>query len=249
MRLFILFILLSSNLIAQKFNQTDSKGLKQGAWRKFYETGRLEFEGAFLDDKPTGIFRYYYDNGSKKALIEHNVNSGRSLANLFHPNVQIMSGRIYKNQLKDSTWITFTESGLISEISNFKNNELHGPRTTYYISGLDGLTNRIPFVKSNYKNGKLDGEYVELFMDGKKKIYSFYVYGNLQGISMEYFRNGNKSSMTRYKNGIKHGYATGYDENGKEVKTIYYYKGRLLTGKDLEKHLNYCKSKGIDPNE
>jgi antitoxin component YwqK of YwqJK toxin-antitoxin module len=66
---------------------------------------------------------------------------------------------------------------------------------------------------------------------------------------MEYFRNGNKSSMTRYKNGVKHGYATGYDENGKEVKTIYFYKGRLLTGKDLDKHLNYCKSKGIDPNE
>ena len=249
MRLFILFILLSSNLIAQKFNQTDSKGLKQGAWRKFYENGRLEFEGAFLDNKPTGIFRYYYDNGSKKALIEHNVNSGRSLANFFHPNGQIMSGGIYKNQLKDSTWITFTESGLVSEISNYQNNELHGPRTTYYISGLEGSTNRIPFVKSNYKNGKLDGEYVELFMDGKKKIYSFYVDGNLQGISMEYFRNGNKSSMTRYKNGIKHGYATGYDENGKEVKTIYYYKGRLLTGKDLDKHLNYCKSKGIDPNE
>ena len=249
MRLFLLFILFSSNLIAQKFNQTDSKGQKQGTWRKYYENGKLEFEGNFLDGKPTGVFRFYYDNGAKKALIDHNIATGRSLANFFHPNGQLMSGGIYRNQLKDSTWITFTENGLVSEISNYLKNELHGPRNTYYISGLEGATNRIPFVKSNYKNGKLDGEYIEYFMDGKKKVYSFYIDGNLNGISMEYYRNGNKSSMIRYKLGIKHGYATGYDENGKEVKTIYYYKGRLLTGKDLEKHLNYCKSKGIDPNE
>ena len=143
MRLFILFFLLSSNLIAQKFNQTDSKGLKQGAWRKFYDNGRLELEGNFIDGKPTGIFRYYYDNGSKKALIEHNATTGRSLANFFHPNGQLMSGGIYRNQLKDSTWITFTENGLVSEISNYQNNELHGPRTTYYISGLEGSKERI----------------------------------------------------------------------------------------------------------
>ncbi|MBM3452661.1 MAG: hypothetical protein FJX84_05920 [Bacteroidetes bacterium] len=249
MRLFFGFVLLTFITNAQNYNQTDSKGFKQGAWRKFYANGRLEFEGNFQDGKPNGIFRHYYENGSKKALIDHNPNTGRSLANFFHTNGQLMSGGIYRNQLKDSTWINFTESGLVSEITNYLNNEFHGSSTKFYTSGLDGSTERIPFIKANYNNGKLDGEYIELFMDGRKKLYSFYVDGKLQGISIEYYRNGNKSTLFRYKNGLKNGYASGYDENGKEVTTIYYYKGRLLEGKELEKHLNYCKSKGIDPNE
>jgi antitoxin component YwqK of YwqJK toxin-antitoxin module len=163
----------------------------------------------------------------------------------FYQSGCLQSIQSYQIGLQDGpTYVFYDSTNRVQFEIWYLAGQLHGPSIQYSRNATsDTLTYK------NYKNGKLDGEYVELFMDGKKKIYSFYVDGNLQGISMEYFRNGNKSSMTRYKNGVKHGYATGYDENGKEVKTIYYYKGRLLTGKDLDKHLNYCKSKGIDPNE
>jgi antitoxin component YwqK of YwqJK toxin-antitoxin module len=247
--LLLLTFLFSYISFGQTINQVDKQGKKQGVWKKYYDkSGRLLYEGTFKDDKPSGIFRFYYENGSKKALIDHNLSTGRSLANYFHPNGQLMSGGIFRNQLKDSTWVTFTEGGLVSEISNFQNDELHGPKTTFYISGLENATGRIPYIKSNYKNGKLDGDYTELFMDGRKKLYSFYIDGKLNGLYIEYHRNGKKSSLTRYKNGIKNGYCSGYDETEKEIATAYFYKGRLLVGKELEKHLNYCKSKGIDPN-
>jgi antitoxin component YwqK of YwqJK toxin-antitoxin module len=249
MRLTVIFFLFTLQLFAQKVNQTDEKGLKQGIWRKYHSNGRLEYEGTFIDGKPSGIFKYFYDDGRKKALIEHNLKTGRSLANFFHQNGQMMSGGIYRNQQKDSTWVTFTESGIISEISNYQNNLLHGPKTTYYISGLENSNGRIVYTKSNYKNGNLDGEYIEFFMDGLKKLQTFYVDGKLQGMYTEYNRSGVKSTMFRYKNGLKHGYGAAYDEKGKEIKTVYYYKGRYLEGKELERHLNYCKSKGIDPNE
>lgn len=247
---FIIFTILLSNFsFSQSINQVDQQGKKQGEWKKYYEkSGRVLYEGRFKDDKPTGVFRFYYETGSKKALIDHNLTSGRSLANYFHPNGQLMSGGIFRNQMKDSTWITFTESGVVSEISNYKNNELNGPFTSFYISGLENATGRIPYIKSNYKNGKLDGEYTELFMDGRKKLYCFYIDGKLNGLYIEYHRNGKKSSLTRYKNGIKHGYSSGFDETEKEIATAYFYKGRLLAGKELEKHLANCKSKGIDPN-
>ena len=247
---FIIFTILLSNFsFSQSINQVDQQGKKQGEWKKYYEkSGRVLYEGRFKDDKPTGVFRFYYETGSKKALIDHNLTSGRSLANYFHPNGQLMSGGIFRNQMKDSTWITFTESGVVSEISNYQNNELNGPFTSFYISGLENATGRIPYIKSNYKNGKLDGEYSELFMDGRKKLYCFYIDGKLNGLYIEYHRNGKKSSLTRYKNGIKHGYSSGFDETEKEIATAYFYKGRLLVGKELEKHLVNCKSKGIDPN-
>lgn len=247
---FIIFTILLSNFsFSQSINQVDQQGKKQGEWKKYYEkSGRVLYEGRFKDDKPTGVFRFYYETGSKKALIDHNLTSGRSLANYFHPNGQLMSGGIFRNQMKDSTWITFTESGVVSEISNYQNNELNGPFTSFYISGLENATGRIPYIKSNYKNGKLDGEYTELFMDGRKKLYCFYIDGKLNGLYIEYHRNGKKSSLTRYKNGIKHGYSSGFDETEKEIATAYFYKGRLLVGKELEKHLANCKSKGIDSN-
>jgi antitoxin component YwqK of YwqJK toxin-antitoxin module len=247
---FIIFTILLSNFsFSQSINQVDQQGKKQGEWKKYYEkSGRVLYEGRFKDDKPTGVFRFYYETGSKKALIDHNLTSGRSLANYFHPNGQLMSGGIFRNQMKDSTWITFTESGVVSEISNYQNNELNGPFTSFYISGLENAPGRIPYIKSNYKNGKLDGEYTELFMDGRKKLYCFYIDGKLDGLYIEYHRNGKKSSLTRYKNGIKHGYSSGFDETEKEIATAYFYKGRLLAGKELEKHLANCKSKGIDPN-
>lgn len=249
MRLFLFLLLITQSVIAQKINQTDDKGQKQGLWRKYHKNGRLDFEGEFKDGKPIGLFKYYYDNGTKKALIEHNITTSRSLANFFHPNGQMMSAGIYRNQMKDSTWVTFTETGLVSEISNYLNNELHGERTTYYISGLENASGRVIYSKSNYKNGKQDGEFIEYFMDGKKKLYSFYIEGNLNGMYIEYHRNGNKKSEIRYKNGVKHGYVRGYDETGKEIGKAYFYKGKLLEGKELEKHLNYCKTNGIDPNQ
>jgi len=249
MRLLIIFLVLLTNIFSQNVNRTDEKGLKQGLWRKHHPNGRIEYEGTFLDGKPTGIFKYFYDDGNKKALIEHNLKTGRSLANFFHPNGQMMSGGIYRNQQKDSTWVTFTENGIVSEISNYKNNELHGPKTTYYISGLNNSTDQIISTQSNYKNGKLDGEYKEYFMDGLKKIHCFYLEGNLHGIHTEYYRNGIKRTLLRYKNGLRHGYGSVYDEKGKEIKIVYYYKGRYLEGKELEKHINSCKSKGINPND
>ena len=80
---FIIFSILVSNFsFSQSINQVDLQGKKQGELKKYYEkSGRVLYEGRFKDDKPTGVFRFYYENGSKKALIDHNLTSGRSLAN------------------------------------------------------------------------------------------------------------------------------------------------------------------------
>ena len=38
-------------LMAQDYNQTDSKGRRQGQWRDFYPNGQLRYEGEFKNDK------------------------------------------------------------------------------------------------------------------------------------------------------------------------------------------------------
>ncbi len=71
---------MSSILYAQDtMNQTDSKGRKQGPWRKL-ERGVLKYEGQFRDDKPVGTFTYYYDNKSIKA-VSHFESGGTGVTN------------------------------------------------------------------------------------------------------------------------------------------------------------------------
>jgi hypothetical protein len=54
----ITFVIISFALsMAQdqdRLNYTDSKGMKQGYWKKTNELGELKYEGTFADNKPTG---------------------------------------------------------------------------------------------------------------------------------------------------------------------------------------------------
>ena len=57
----LLLTLTASILMAQ--NITDSKGLKQGEWRKVDANGKVIYEGRFKDNIPQGVFTYYYEDG------------------------------------------------------------------------------------------------------------------------------------------------------------------------------------------
>ena len=57
----ILFITLFSFIInAQDVNKIDAKGKKQGVWKKYHPNGMLRYTGSFKDDKPVGVFKYYF---------------------------------------------------------------------------------------------------------------------------------------------------------------------------------------------
>ena len=40
--------------------------MKQGMWQKKYNNGNVRYEGFFKDNKETGLFRYFYEDGSLK---------------------------------------------------------------------------------------------------------------------------------------------------------------------------------------
>ena len=54
---FLLFFLLIFPFFcsAQNINQIDSKGMKQGLWKKTYDNGNIRYKGNFIDDKAEGI--------------------------------------------------------------------------------------------------------------------------------------------------------------------------------------------------
>ena len=73
---FIVFFLIPLFSIAQKINTVDEYGKRQGLWLKKYEHGSIRYKGIFQDDKPKGLFYYYYETEelrAKKQYLKPNV--------------------------------------------------------------------------------------------------------------------------------------------------------------------------------
>jgi len=245
----MLLFLLMNGLAFSQVNQLDSKGRKQGKWEKTYpESIVYQYRGQFKDDKPVGKFTYFYESSKVKAIIKHNeIETGRSVAFFYHENGQVMSYGIYRNMKKDSVWVNYTPAGKLSTTETFKNDKLHGVTNVYFVT--KELEGRQPVVATSktYKNGVLEGEYKEFFINGKTKLRGNYKNNVQDGPWEEFHLNGKRASTHRYLNGQKHGYQIAYDESGKRIGEVFYHFGKRLEGKQLENILKQLEEKGINP--
>ncbi|ASK28537.1 toxin-antitoxin system YwqK family antitoxin [Neisseria chenwenguii] len=97
----------------------------------------------------------------------------------------------------------------------------------------------------SYRNGKLNGEWINWYPNGRKSAVMPYVNGSSEGTGSRYYRNGNKESEIQFKNNKANGlwkqwYADGSPKmemtmvNDKPVEMLSWDdSGRLLTELDL----------------
>lgn len=245
----LLMISLTAGAIAQPVNQKDAKGRKQGTWQKTYpKMTTLEYKGQFKDDKPVGTFTYFYQSGKVKAVVKHDEKTGRSAANMYHENGVLMARGIYKNQLKDSVWEYYGPSGRLSKRETYKNDKLNGKTTIYYVPENPEDKRQLPAKETNYVNDVVEGEVIEYFESGTIKSKVTYVKGAKEGILIINHPNGTKMILERYKKGERHGWCATYDETGKETGKKYFYYGKELQGKELERKMEQMKKLGVNPN-
>lgn len=247
--LLIFSFLIPFFVICQK-NQIDSLGRKQGEWIKYYpNSGVPIYTGKFYNNRPVGVFKYYYERKQRKAIIKHNPFSGVSEARYYHISGEIMSKGIYKNQKKDSTWRKYTIEGKLIEIENFKMGELHGQKGIYYVTGGASASRPPLHTLFTYKMGELHGDFIEFFMDGKIKIDGQYINNQKEGIWKEFYPNGVCMRIENYKNGNKNGWFKVFNKNKKLISNVFYFENNLLKGKALSKKLKELRENGRDSNE
>src|SRR5690606_34958299 len=93
-----------------QINQVDSKGQKQGEWRKPYEGNTVfRYVGQFKNDKPIGKFVYYYQTGDVEAIITFLPDGKTAYSKMYHESGYLMAKGKYINQLKDSTWMYYDD--------------------------------------------------------------------------------------------------------------------------------------------
>lgn len=236
--------------VHSQINETDDQGRKQGEWIKLYPNSKVPiYEGQFIDDKPTGKFTYYYPNNKIKSIVRHDHKTGRSEAFMYTQDKQLLAHGIYINQKKDSVWTHYNFMGTLAYKETYKDDVLHGKKTVYYLPvSPEDNRNRI-MQEIHFEEGVLNGPVKEYFPDGVLKTEGKYKDGRYDGLVKHYRPNETLDYEERWKNKNKHGWSIAYDAQGKEVVRRYYYHGEELEGKELKKHLQELKAKGINPNK
>ena len=119
-------------------NQIDINGKKQGDWIKYDDNGKLRYKGQFIDDIPSGVFKYYYDTGELKLEKEY-----------FHKGSAAATHIFYKNgDIKASGTLTIQEQGKVSGKIEYQNLQI---KLGGQISGDIKLSDKIQSIKKDTK--------------------------------------------------------------------------------------------------
>jgi len=219
---------------------TDSKGRKQGYWKKKDDKNKLIYEGEFKDDKPVGQFKYYYPNDSVRAIMYFKDGGRVAYAKLFHLNGKRMGdGKYINKETRDSTWNYYDELGVLISKENYKVGKKNGLCTVYLPDG--GVSE-----ERSYKEDVQDGPFKEYF-DGKNiKAQGTYVKGLMEGRVSYHYPNGVEVAAGYYKNGLKTGPWIYKTESGKTREKELYKNGKLASQKETDEFFAKNKAENKD---
>ena len=208
--LFIISLIIAvATGMAQDFNQTDSKGRRQGAWRDFYHNGQLRYEGQFKNDKCKGVFRYYDEQGNLKATNEFDKSGEKALNKTYAPNGRLMATGYYLNQKKEGEWKYYDpSSGQLRLVENNKAGKVHG------WSRLYNPQNGALAEETQYVEGQPEGQCRKFSDTGILLQECQYRNGLLNGPTKSYYPSSVLKEEGQYADGQKVGVWKTYNEDG-----------------------------------
>lgn len=229
--LFAAYILLPSFLYAQtdqNINRSDNNGAKQGHWIKKYPEGGVMYDGYFKDNRPTGEFKRYYEDGTLKSILEYSADGTTADVSLYYPNGLPASKGRYTGQLKEGIWTFYSssESGVIIRREEYLHGKKNGVSTDFYPDSTVA-------EKVNYVNDIKEGEWFKYYPDGNISIKSRYTNNLLNGDFEAYYDNGKPEMTGRYKDNLRDGTWVIYLKNG-SVRFNVEYKMGVTDNRDIE---------------
>ena len=222
----VLFIGLGLHAQPPAGNLTDAQGRKQGAWSKNWPDGKVRYYGQFKDDRPTGTFRHFDEEGVLTTEQVYASDGVTSRATHYHPNGQVMARGKYIGQKKDSTWNYFDAEGHAQSIERYSGGELHGERVVYYDDGRSAES-------TTFEHGRQHGPWKQFFPNGMLKATAQFVNGEPEGVMLWNYPSGKKEIEGRAVNGQRDGTWTYYNEDGSVQLTMDYTLGQLLATRKM----------------
>ncbi|MBL7963272.1 MAG: toxin-antitoxin system YwqK family antitoxin [Flavobacteriales bacterium] len=202
-------------------NQTDAQGRKQGTWSKTWPNGKVRYTGQFTNDKPTGTFRHYTEDGQLATEQVYAADGRTSRATHYHPNGAVMARGKYVLQEKDSTWNYFSERGHQKSVEHYVKGALTGERLVYYESGQVA-------ERATFKDGVQAGPWKQYFPSGQLKAEANYINGEPEGTMTWYYPSGKKEIEGQVVNGEREGTWLYFNEDGSVQIQVIYERGAFI---------------------
>lgn len=240
-RLYIFILLLVNTFFIVAQTNTDANGKKQGYWKKIDPTSKkIIYEGLFKDDKPQGLFKYYYPNDSIKAKMLFVQNGKIGYSTMYHLTGKKMAYGKYINEVKDSVWTYYDENGILISKETFVLGKKNGVVYTYF---QDGIVSE----EHTYKLDVMHGPFKQYYNKTTLKAEGNYINGQLDGKNAYYYPNNVAAAFGYYKNGVKNGPWVYKEKDGKIKEKELYTLGKLANKKETDDFFNKNKVKEETP--
>ena len=230
-------------------------GKKNGKYKSLFQNGKIKSEGSYVNDLMEGVWSFYFDNGKLNGKGSFLHGDGSDVGDTGIP----------RNN-RDGNWKTYTESGTLSQTSEWKNNACVG-RTSYYSNGNKQEEAKVikqvpkpmpgPYEGTYTQTGPLVNQFIitkwsenSVIISEAHRIISFD--GELHGPYKEYNANGKMSKEFTYFMGAKDGafkiyndgvleYSGGLcptclDENKFYGDIISYEKGKVVSHFNVDRN-------------
>lgn len=208
-----LLVILISTFVRQAYCQE----LKQG----FYPSGKLRYEGIFVNGQPVGELTRYYESGQVQAKLNHRGDTVDAV--LYSRNGDYTSSGKYVTHKKWGIWKYFKGERLLGS-DEYYDDLLSGESLRYSVEG------KIVECK-HWHRGKAAGTWILYYQDGQVRMQTFYVDGKLNGLLKSYSREGQMTAKGVYRDDLKEGVWEFYGADGKLIATRVYEHG-VPEGKD-----------------
>lgn len=190
----------SVNLIAQKINQLNSEGKRVGIWRKYYNNGKIRYQGQFKNGKEVGVFKFYKNSSSTHPEIikEFLPNSNKASVKFYNKKGKLKSQGTMVGKSREGKWVYYFSNGKLFSEEFYTAGKLNGLLKNYYPNGKTT-------EETQYKEGKKHG-ISKIYTDEGILIEEVnYTNGKLNGQAKYFDLKGNLQEKGGYKNGIRKG--------------------------------------------
>ncbi len=249
----VALFLIQNGLNAQteesELNRLNKKGQKTGLWKKYYPNGKLQYEGFFKNDQPTGKFLRYDRKGNKIAELNHHLQTNTVFAKMYYADGTLKGEGKYVQKKKDSIWNFYAEDGALLNKVPYNMGVKDGTELNYYREGEIS-------EKTVWKQDKKDGKNIQYYPNGKVKIIMHYDNGIRRGEYAVYQIDSKPVITGNYRNNKRHGKWVYYNSEGEIEQTVEYINGVAENQEELERledqqirELEKNKGKIGDPRE
>ncbi len=228
-RAFILFLLsltlqvltlqAQNTTAADTVNRTGANGLKEGYWEKYDSHGTLVYRGYFVNGKPVGTFKRYYDNGKVRSIQYFHPHSDTVDVTFFYMNGKLAATGQYVNKKKNGEWRYFSfYHDSLTYLETYKNDLKDGPSITFYPAGDTAEI-------IHFRAGKKEGRWTQYYPGGQLKLTAHYSGDRLEGKYTMYQPDGSYLLQGTYRHDVRTGKWYLYDKKGNLTQTISYTDG------------------------